>query len=140
MHKLVSIITSILIRFDQKKIEKIKAYNQQLVLSKNQRIVAYAVKAMYDQLISRIDIDSIAAYGIIWKAVIEFHEKEGIDYVHGDELGVDERIRRTRETHRLIEKYLIEALDNPEDDSEKIKQIMEEVFEEYKLNIAYRGK
>ncbi|RMG33746.1 MAG: hypothetical protein D6732_11610 [Methanobacteriota archaeon] len=124
-------------RFDPEKIKEMKHFNQKLVLSPGQRVFSYAVQAMFEQIMSRIDIDAYAMYGIIWKAVIDFHEKEKLEYIHGNNMTVEERIRRTKGVHRLIENFLIDALEDPAE-ANQIRIIMVDIFDEYKKKIAYR--
>lgn len=124
-------------KFNPERIAIMRKFNEQLTLTGNQRIIAYAVQAMFEQLASRVEIDHIAAYGLIWKSMIEFHETNGLKYIHGDEMEPEERIKRTKGVLEILENYLIATLERPEE-QEEIKKIIADMFQEYKEHIAFR--
>ncbi len=82
------------------------------------------------QLMGRSALSQKVAYGLCMDALIEYYERNKIEYVHGNDLPVELRKKYTTDILYLIGKKLKQLLKAP-DYEVYVDNLIEEMFEEY---------
>ncbi len=126
-----------MLKFKKDAIEELLIFSESLVLTEGQKKIKYVVQGMFNQMVNRIDIDSRIAYAFLWKAIINYHEENKLEYIHGNEMTPYKRRKRTMGTLLKLQEYMCDSLER-EEDKKRIREAISSMYEEYCLLLANR--